>query len=255
MAATPILYQVTIRPAWYQTLLFRILLILLITGVIAVFMILFFRSKIRKQKNAFEKQLAIRNERERISAEIHDDIGAGLSGVRLFTELTGNKISDKESKEDLRKIHTSITDLSAKMKEVVWSLNTSNDTLEQLLKYIDEQGRLRLQHSLESLSVSFPAVLPVIQIGSDKRTDIYLSVKEALHNVLQHAGATAAKLDFSLVENRLLITVSDNGKGLQATGRTGNGMLNMKRRIERLQGTLAFHNKEGLTIAFSIPLN
>ena len=82
-----------------------------------------------------EKELAVQLERQRISSEMHDDIGAGLSGVRLLTEITRSKLKDADASTEMDKIYESVGEISAKMKEVIWSLNTENDDLESLIAF------------------------------------------------------------------------------------------------------------------------
>ncbi|MEO7984623.1 MAG: ATP-binding protein, partial [Bacteroidota bacterium] len=256
IAEKHIVFPFTIRQAWYNTLLFRALLAIFVTGFIVTVVIGFYKFRLKQQSLAFQQQLAVSNERQRISAEIHDDIGAGLSGVRLLTELIGNKTDDNEIKEGLGKIYSSITELSAKMQEVIWSLNTSNDTLENLLHYLKKQAIQLFEYSTVELVVNLPHQVPATELESDKRADIYLAVKEALHNVLKHSGAGKAQLDCSITGNRLLITVTDNGKGLQVpAGRFGgNGMLNMKKRIARLKGRIDINSRDGVKVQFDIPI-
>jgi signal transduction histidine kinase len=255
MAEKPIIFPFTIRPAWHETWVFKIAISLFIASVIILLVSTFFNYRFKQQKIDFAKQLAVQNERQRISAEIHDDIGAGLSGVRLLTELTSNKTASNETKEDLGKIYSSITELSSKMQEVIWSLNPSNDTLENLLQYIQQKTGQLLEHSPIKLVVSMPHRIPEIEIQSDVRTDIYLSVKEALHNALKHSGAKKIELNFAIASDCLLVSVSDDGKGLAGSGNKGNGMQNMKKRTERLQGTMVIKDQNGVTIQFSFPFN
>ena len=251
----PFIFPFSISPAWYQTLLFKFLVVLFSVLVIFMFVRMFFKARLKEQRINYERQLAIQSERQRISAEIHDDIGAGLSGVRLLTELTGKKIENKETQEEVNKIYSSITELSSKMREVIWTLNTTNDTLENLLLYINRQARLLLDNSTIHLTVHIPGEIPAINIPGEKRTDIYLSVKEALHNALKHSGAEKIELMFTLKNNNLYITVSDNGTGIGGgQPGDGNGMLNMKKRMDRLAGNIDIKNHNGTAVVFSIPL-
>jgi len=254
MAEKPIVFSFKILPVWYQTVLFKIAMFIFFASLIILYISLLFKARLKKQKISYERQLAVHNERNRISAEIHDDIGAGLSGVLLLTELTGNKVSNADTKADIGKIYTSITELSSKMQEVIWSLNTKNDTMKNLLQYIEKQAVELFGNSPIKLIVSRPDTVPLIEIVSDKRTDIYLTVKEALHNVLKHSGAGRIDLNYIIENDILFIEISDNGKGMQLTGNQGNGMLNMKKRINRLGGTMVIREQDGVKVEFSIPL-
>jgi signal transduction histidine kinase len=160
-----------------------------------------------------EKQLAIQFERQRISAEMHDDIGAGLSGIRLLTEMTKNKVKGTAASSEVEKIYDSVGDISAKMKEVIWSLNTENDELSSLISYIQRQARSWLENYPCQLNITIPEKIPDVEIDGESRRNIFLTVKEAVHNIIKHSGADKVTIDIACDE-QLIITVSDNGKGM-----------------------------------------
>ena len=252
----PVSFSFTINPVWYDTALFKAAVILLtsIAAYLAVRNAI--NTRIKEERLRNEKKLAIINERTRISGEIHDDLNAGLSGVKLLTELTLKKTGDGGAKEDIQKIYSYLSDLSIKMREVIWSLNDCNDSLKELLRYIQRQAKQLFENSNILLTVEMPSVVPDVEIGSDIRSDIYLSVKEALHNVLKHAAAQTVLLRFSLQKDLLEIHIRDNGKGMtNFTPGEGNGILNMKKRIQRLGGNIEFNNQTGTTLVFTIPIH
>ena len=211
--------------------------------------------QLRKQKILLEKQLAVQYERQRISAEMHDDIGAGLSGIRLMTEMAKMKSKDDESVSEIEKIYNSVGDISSKMKEVIWSLNTENDSLGNLLSYLQKQTRQMMENYNGSFTISMCEQIPDIKIAGETRRHIYLAVKEALHNIIKHSGADKVNLIFTCAD-KLIIKVSDNGKGMNIaeSNNAGNGLNNMKNRIEKIGGKFSAENKNGLTLIFEIPL-
>ena len=203
-----------------------------------------------------EQQLAVQMERQRISAEMHDDIGAGLSGIGLMTEMTRNKLKDDQSMKDVEKIYQSVGDISSKMKEVIWSLNTENDHLSNLLSYLQQQIRIWLEHYPCQLKISLPAEIPDQPVSGEDRRNIFLIVKEAVHNMIKHSGADQLELVMEHNAGQLLISIADNGKGIEDIHceQTGNGMRNMQQRVEMLRGKMKTENKNGLTLTFTIPL-
>jgi signal transduction histidine kinase len=211
--------------------------------------------RLRRQKTEYEKLLAIQQERQRISSEIHDDIGAGLSGIRLLSELTKQKMPDQEMKGEVAKIHDSISELSGKMREVIWSLNTDNDDLESLLDYIYRQAQQLFEHSATQLYITRLHPVPQVLLEGEARRHIYLLVKEALHNCIKHAEASHCWLTVSMEADQLLLQIRDNGKGMPTgnTG-TGNGLRNMQKRAQAVNGSFFIANEEGTSIHFTIPL-
>ena len=99
-------------------------------------------------------------------------------------------------------------------------------------------------------------MIPDCKINNDTRRDVYLIVKEALHNAIKHSGATQALLEFIIIDDSLQIKIQDNGVGLPAypNGKiNGQGLLNMQNRVKNLNGQLSIQNLEGLIITLVIP--
>jgi ligand-binding sensor domain-containing protein/two-component sensor histidine kinase len=236
----PLSYSFVIRPAWWQTWWFKTLVIISLLGILFLIGRFIYYYQLRKQKILLEKQLAVQYERQRISAEMHDDIGAGLSGIRLMTEMAKMKSKDDESVSEIEKIYNSVGDISSKMKEVIWSLNTENDSLGNLLSYLQKQARLMMEHYPGSFTITMPEQTPDIKIGGEIRRHIYLAVKEALHNIIKHSGADKVNLIIDYAD-KLAIKVSDNGKGINIgeSSNAGNGLKNMKKRMEQI--TMSLH--------------
>jgi signal transduction histidine kinase len=148
-----------------------------------------------------------------------------------------------------------VGDISSKMKEVIWSLNTENDSLGNLLSYLQKQARQMMEHYSGSFTISMCEQIPDIKIAGETRRHIYLAVKEALHNIIKHSGADKVNLIFTC-SDKLIIKVSDNGKGMNTSdsSNSGNGLKNMKKRMEEIDGKFSVENKDGLTLIFEIPL-
>ena len=253
----PARYHFEIMPPWYQHWAFKTLAVLLAIASVGGGIRLYYQSRLRQQRRAYERQLDIQAERHRISAEIHDDIGAGLLAMRLLTEMTRNKLPEGEASREVGKIHASITELSHKMREVIWSLNTDNDRLENLLFYIRRQAVSLFENSAITLKVEFPKHdIPPVIIHGQKRRHIYLAVKEALHNCLKHSEARNCLLRMYIQGSLLYISVTDDGKGFAALQKedTGNGLPSMKKRMQQIEGVLEVETKEKTVVQFIIPL-
>ncbi len=254
----PALYRFEILPPWYQHWAFKIGLGLLLTALISSGVWAYYNRRLQQQRRAYEKQLAIQTERQRISAEIHDDVGAGLLAMRLLTEMTKNKLPESEARQEVGKIHASISELSHKMREVIWSLNTDNDQLQNLLSYIHRQAVVLFENSSISLRVILPAEdVPAVTIHGEKRRHIYLAVKEALHNCLKHSEARNCVLSMQIKENALYLTVADDGKGFVAHQQepTGYGLRGMQKRMQQIEGVLDVKASDDWThVLFMVPL-
>ena len=243
-----------ILPFWYQTWWFRMLVTAVALAIIILIVRLVYVSRLRKQRAILEKQLAVQLERQRISSEMHDDIGAGLSGIKLLTEMTKGKVKDTAASGEVEKIYDSVGEISAKMKEVIWSLNTENDHLSSLISYIQRQARQWLENYPCQLTVTIPEKIPDMEINGESRRNIFLTVKEAVHNIIKHSGADKVTINIAC-DKQLIISVSDNGRGMHVGENInmGNGLKNMKHRVHQLDGKIFIQNSKGLTLIFEIP--
>lgn len=229
-------------------------------GLSAGFVLLFitgfllFRSfRLRKK---LEQQQAIINERKRISADLHDDVGSGLSRIMLLTELVKNEAKTPEMHKEAEKIASISKELSANISEIIWALNSNNDYLESLVAYIRRYAAEFFDDSSVSLKINSTGTLTGIPISGELRREIFYTVKEALHNIYKHAQASEAKLGFSVKDDILTVTIHDNGIGMPetVTGRYGNGLTNMQQRMTAAGGQIRIENHQGTKIILEVPV-
>jgi len=254
-AESPVEYKFSITPPWWQTWWFRTIIILIITGIGAFIVRVYYLNRLSRQKIAYEKELAIQDERHRISSEMHDDIGAGLSAIKLFAGMAKTK-SDKNNVLEVDKIYTMLSDLSDKIREVIWSLNVDNDSLENLLYYIQFQATKVFQYSDIDFDTDMPEAVPAVVINGVMRRNVYLIIKEMLHNALKHSKASNVTLNFDIQQDDLVVVINDNGVGIKNS--KGNpdsmGLKSITQRIQTLKGKMTVNSDNGTHITFSIPL-
>jgi signal transduction histidine kinase len=209
-------------------------------------------------KNQHEQFQLIVNERERISSDMHDEIGSGITHIALMSELIQAQEKDiKELKKDIATIALFARRLVQTMNEIIWALNPHNDTLENLLAYMREQSRQFFEPLDIRLDIDFPDAVPDIKLSNVQRRNLYLVTREALNNAMKHSGATAIQLKFELLVSKCSFSVNDNGTGIvSASGKAGsNGLKNMKKRMEYLGGTIVWiSSKNGTSVEYGIPI-
>jgi len=249
------IWEFTILKHFWQQWWFYISVALLIT--IATYLIIreIIYHKLEKQRLALGKQKAIETERVRISSELHDDLGGGLSTIRLMSELIQHGDKKDESKQQLEKISSNSKELVQKMNEIVWALNIKNDTLAGLLAYIRQYAVRFLDDNMLECNLSIPKQIPDLSVTGSRRRDIFLLVKESLNNAVKHARATKVDIVF-IIDDFLQIKIHDDGVGFDASmlTTTSNGLRNMGKRVDELMGTMTIKNHEGTTVIFDIPL-
>ncbi|MBS1667427.1 MAG: hypothetical protein JST58_08625 [Bacteroidetes bacterium] len=214
--------------------------------------------KFENEKKELEKQIAIMEakseERNRIAADMHDDLGGGVTAIRMMSEIAKTKIQ-KEAFPEIEKISHAANELHEKMNTIIWTINSSNDTLENLLCYIRDYAIDFFDKTNIHCHISIPRTLPNINLTSEKRRGIFLSVKESLNNILKHSKANTVQI-IAGVKDKLTIEIYDNGKGidLENLRMFGNGLSSMKKRMEALQGSLCIDNQNGTKLIFSVAI-
>jgi len=214
--------------------------------------------KMENERKEFEKQLAVvtaqQEERNRISADMHDELGSGMTHIRLMSELAKSKMKQNIPVE-IEKISQSADDVLNKMNAIIWSMNSKNDSLGNLISYIRAYSTEYLEGTSVNCKVTIPRDIPEKELSGDKRRNIFLCVKETLNNMLKHSGATGLAIDI-LTEGVLTIRIHDNGKGidLQKIRQFGNGLQNIKRRMESIGGDFEIKNNNGTETILTLPL-
>ena len=209
--------------------------------------------------------------RTRIATDLHDDIGASLSQIAILSEVVSARVgSDGDSpvREPLATIAGTSREMVDSMSDIVWAINPKRDRLSDLA----QRMRLFASDILSARDIrirfSAPETSKDVTVGADLRREIYLIFKETVNNLAKHSGATAAEIDFRLAGSRLVVSVSDNGKGFDSNGASengdgggrvsmgGHGLGSMRQRAEKLGGTYEVSSEagRGTTVTLKVPI-
>jgi signal transduction histidine kinase len=213
--------------------------------------------KLEKEKKEFETKLAIiqaqQDERSRISADMHDELGSGVTAIRLMSELAKRRLPE-HSVPEIDKISTSAGELMDKMNTIIWSMNATNDSVANLVAYMRAFTIELFENSPIVCRVEIPERIPDMEISGEKRRNIFLVVKEALNNAMKHSKSDRLDL-YIMFEDELRIEIHDFGQGIQTEKmrQFSNGLTNMQRRMESIGGTIWIKNEQGTTVGLSCP--
>ena len=168
---------------------------------------------------------------------------------------------------ELSRIYHTARSMTDAMDEIVWAINPSHDTLESLAAYFGEFVQDFLTPTGLKFNLDLPLVLPQWKISSEVRHNLFLAFKEALNNVVKHANATEVVVTLETQADGFVLSVKDNGCGFDGaempgakseSGRRGrgNGLNNMRRRLEELGGrcTVASRPGNGTRVSFEVKL-
>jgi len=246
----------TIMPPWWQTWWFRIGAAALLIGLLVVATRFYYRRKLERQRMILEKKQAIEKERTRIATDMHDDLGAGLSRIKFLSETIGLKKQQQQPiEEEITKIREYSHEMIDKMGEIVWALNERNDSLSDLLSYTRSYAMEYLSQNGIACRIDVQENPKTVFVSGEFRRNIFLSVKEALHNVVKHAQADEVTINVS-IDKYLTISLHDNGIGInqEKIRPHSNGLNNIQKRMEDINGMADIQNKMGTTVTLKASL-
>ncbi len=248
--------RITIHPPFWQTWWFKtavgLLFALAIWGATRIYL----QQQLSKQRALIEKQESLQNERNRIASELHDDIGHGLSKIKAISETAKQWEMPQDRRQQLDKIWMSSMELIEKMGDIIWAVDGGNDTLENLLYTLRAYVHETLETHRIAGTLDLPATIPAVEMSGERRRNILLIIKESLHNIVKHSGATAV-VGSVTIQEKLVIQIRDNGHGFveKTPGRGGHGLRNMQKRAQAAGGSLEITSSEqGVTMVLSLPL-
>lgn len=241
----------TVLPHFWQTWWFHGFATLAAIALVVAIVLFITRRRMRLKLERIEQQQALERERTRIAKDIHDHLGANLTRISLLSQSAhGGLGHPAQAAAQLERIYDTSRDLTRSMDEIVWAVNPQHDTLDSLASYLGNFA----QEYLVSLNIrcrlDVPLHLPHWPITAEMRHNVFLAFKEALHNLVKHAGASEVLVALATGEAGFHLTIRDNGKGFDPDqvpprpGR-GNGLKNMRQRLEKMGGRCEIHSTPG----------
>jgi signal transduction histidine kinase len=240
-------------PFWKE-LWFQATAVVLLAISLAAIVRYVIRQRMRAEMVRLEHQHALEQERLRIAHDIHDDLGARVTQISLFSAMAhDNPLFPEKARASFDQISRMSRELVSALYETVWAVNPENDNLDalgnhlcQIVNQLCEQGNLRCRLHLQELPRE-------IQISSQTRHNISLATKEAVHNIIKHAHGSEVTVHIAWGNPRLEVSIRDDGCGFQLESHpAGNGLPSMKRRLEKIGGTCSIESIPccGTTVRF-----
>ncbi len=207
-----------------------------------------------------EREHALQQDRSRIAQDLHDNIGANLAQIGLLTEQVEQCMGDpEEMRVQLDRIFHVSHATAKELDTVVWAVDPGNDTLEEFARYV--HGYAEDYLGMVGIRCHFTSTesMPEIHLSARLRHHLLMIVKEALHNVVGHAGATLVTICIVISQQAISLEIADDGSGLPGPDeiRPGNGLQNMKKRAAEIGGRCEILNPEsgtGTIVRVAVPV-
>ncbi len=206
------------------------------------------------------KQQKLQLIRDDIARDLHDEIGSDLSALSIMSDVGMKQVgaSPDDARATFKTIGKVTRQVLSTMREIVWSLNSSQDSVESMSLRMKETALAMFQYTAVQTHIEIPEFNQIATIEPHHRRDFLLIFKEILHNVIKHADATRVNIKLTIDENVVMLKVADDGKGFhfKEGGFSGNGLKNLRQRSDKLTGNLTIESVpgKGTTVTVNCPI-
>jgi signal transduction histidine kinase len=174
----------------------------------------------------------------------------------MFQSSLAKNAPPERIQTDLSQISETARELVRNMDEIVWAINPENNTLDGLTTYLGKYVQDYLTAAKLRCRLDLPPEVPDIIVPSEIRHNVYLSIKEALNNVVKHARAKEVLFQLRLEPQAFAFIIKDDGVGLggpiangdgqpSLRASSGHGLKNLPRRLESVAGTCTVSSEPG----------
>lgn len=247
---SPAQVRIYVQTPWYWSWWAYLLYAIIIVGILFLFFYQYVTYLNRMEET-----------RKEIADNIHDNLGSGLSSINIEAQLA--LMDQQKDVELLDSISRNASDLYSKMKNMIWDTQPTNDTMENIVLKMREEGfekfnALPIQFIFEEQEKWEDASL------SGKNRNHLMSIyREALSNIAKYAQATKVRTALSRKGQNVLLTIQDNGIGFDEThfdlspngSGSGNGLRSMRERAKKMKGEIEINSArgEGTKITLDFP--
>jgi len=183
-----------------------------------------------------------------IASDLHDDIGSTLNSAKVFMHLA-RKYKDQDNY--LQLVEESIREAAVSLRDIIWVLDDDRDSLSELSERIYRFGQPVAAAENIEFSCALPTSISDQKINKPEKKTLFLIAKEAVNNCIKHAQCSVIRIEIFLENNKIVMTISDNGKGFSANETSaGNGLKNMQYRASQVNYSLDIRStaQKGVTL-------
>ncbi len=184
--------------------------------------------------------------RLRIAGDLHDDLGSNLSSIALLSRRVRRQTPLPETaRVELNEIEQIARETTLAIRDIIWFIEPDRDTLADLVRRMQEVATVMLADI--DCAFTTGSIPSSGQVSPEFRRNVFLVFKEAVHNIVRHAGCTRVEIHAAMSGNEFSVLVRDNGRGFSLNSpSTGNGLKQMQLRMARLGGRCTVQSKPGL---------
>jgi signal transduction histidine kinase len=185
--------------------------------------------------------------RNKIARDLHDDVGATLSGIALHSHLSTinmEKHDENAVKKSLVLMQSSASEMVNKLNDIVWAVNPVHDELEKIIQRLEEYAVTMAAAKNIEVHVEKDADVIKKKLPMEIRKNIYLVCKEAINNAVKYSSASNLTISVTEENDECKLSIKDDGCGFENTAvKKGNGLQNMLQRVQEINARLSVDTK------------
>jgi signal transduction histidine kinase len=226
-----------------------------LAGLVLLAVIALFLQLMRLRKKRQQEMEALR---QRISQDLHDEIGSSLGSIALISQdVIASGGNAAQVRSDLLEIQDIARETVDAMRDIVRLVQSDRYGQGNLIAHLRETACRALRGVSHTLTVEAEEAFN--RLPMDQQRDVILMFKEVLHNITRHAEATQVEIKLTGDHGELILAIQDNGRGFDPASTSGDGMglVNLRRRAAKIDGkielTSAPASGTSLTITLTAP--
>lgn len=232
--------------------------IIFILTAIGILIVRGYRSRLEKNKKHIEELNRLLALRQRLSADMHDDIGSTLSSISLYTHSLLMQPQTTAQQLILEKIKQNAQHVQESVSDIIWSVNPHMDLMAQVVARMRAFGADMTEHAGIAFVFNFDEEVTKLTVEMSARRNLYLIYKEAINNAVKYSACKQITVTLTGNNDLFGMEICDNGIGFE-TGKQhqGNGLQNMQHRADEMSGTLEIISKQqqGTRLTLNFPLS
>ncbi|MCF8412817.1 MAG: hypothetical protein K9G44_05340 [Melioribacteraceae bacterium] len=235
---------IIVTPPFYQTFWFYALISLFIS-TIAYWI----------HRLNLARRIDLERLRLKIASDLHDDVGASLTQISLNADIINYEKNSEKIASRANFIREKSSSIIDSINDVIWSIDSRSDSLLNLCDRIQQVAN----NILESSDIRFEFQKEIqnenLKLNAEVKQNLFLICKEAINNALKYSKADKIRFHFHQSNKNLELHISDNGIGFEPEKvKRGNGLKNMKLRVETMKGKIDFKYSDGFHIIIQLKI-
>jgi ligand-binding sensor domain-containing protein/two-component sensor histidine kinase len=220
--------SLTVKKPFYNEWWFYVLSLITVAGIVYAF-----------YRYRLNELIRIQNIRNRISADMHDEIGSTLSSISFYSQALLMQTGDEKHRQVLGKIKENAQQVQENLSDIIWSVKASMDEMENVFSRMQRFGSEFLDSKNILFHFEVDEKMNHTKLDMAYRKNFYLIFKEALNNAAKYAQCKNVWVNITHGGSHATMKIRDDGKGFDTLTQTeGNGLSNMRERAMQMKGSL-----------------